>query len=275
MNLLLVGGSGLVGTAVTPYLQPHHTLRVLDLNAPQHDDVEYVEGSIADPEAVRRALDGMDSFITMAMKGGQGGFDRHHTMEQAIDNYTVNCLGHHVLLLTAFEMGITRGIYTGTMSVHNRHRTWYPSEAEVPLDGPNVYGLTKGLTEEICRYFAREYDMNLLVYRITGPCNRTMFIDRIKNPPGGPKLYYTDEEDMAEAYLAGLRFLGRAGGGQGDSGLSGSDQADSVQSGSDQAGSGRCEVFFISGDEDCEEMNMAKARELLGWAPSARKKLGI
>ena len=275
MNLLLVGGSGLVGTAVTPYLRPHHNLRVLDLNAPQHDDVEYVEGSIADPEAVRQALDGMDSFITMAMKGGQGGFDRHHTMEQAIDNYTVNCLGHHVLLLTAFELGITRGIYTGTMSVHNRHRTWYPSEAEVPLDGPNVYGLTKGLTEEICRYFSREYDMNLLVYRITGPCNRTMFIDRIKNPPGGPKLYYTDEEDMAEAYLAGLRFLGRSGGGQGDSGLSGSDQADSVQSGSDQAGSGRCEVFFISGDEDCEEMNMAKARELLGWAPSARKKLGI
>ncbi len=275
MNLLLVGGSGLVGTAITPYLQPHHTLRVLDLNAPQHDDVEYVEGSIADPEAVRRALDGMDSFITMAMKGGQGGFDRHHTMEQAIDNYTVNCLGHHVLLLTACEMGITRGIYTGTMSVHNRHRTWYPSEAEVPLDGPNVYGLTKGLTEEICRYFAREYDMNLLVYRITGPCNRAMFIERIKNPPGGPKLYYTDEEDMAEAYLAGLRFLDRAGGGPVGGGLAGSVQAENVQAGRGQAGNGRCEVFFISGDEDCEEMNMAKARELLGWAPSARKKLGI
>ncbi len=280
MNLLLVGGSGLVGTAITPYLQQHHSLRVLDLNAPQHDDVEYVEGSIADPDAVRRALDGMDSFITMAMKGGQGGFDRHHTMEQAIDNYTVNCLGHHVLLLTAFEMGITRGIYTGTMSVHNRHRTWYPSEAEVPLDGPNVYGLTKGLTEEICRYFAREYDMNLLVYRITGPCNRAMFIDRIKHPPGGPKLYYTDEEDMAEAYLAGLRFLDRAG-----SGPASGDQAGSVQTGDGQAGcdlaenvqhgSGRCEVFFISGDEQCEEMNMAKARELLGWEPMARKKLGI
>ena len=266
MNLLLVGGSGLVGTAITPYLQPHHSLRVLDLNAPQHDDVEYVEGSISDPDAVGRALDGMDAFITMAMKGGQGGHDRHHTMEQVIDNYTVNCLGHHVLLLTAFEMGITRGIYTGTMSVHNRHRTWYPSEAEVPLDGPNVYGLTKGLTEEICRYFAREYDMSLLVYRITGPCNRAMFIDRIKNPPGGPKLYYTDEEDMAEAYLAGLRFLDQV-----------TDQSQVQDQAQSQGvrGRGRCEVFFISGDEECEEMNMAKARELLGWAPSARKKLGV
>ena len=250
MNLLLVGGSGLVGTAVTPYLRQHHRLRVLDLEPPQHEVVEYVQGSITDPDAVRQALDGMDGFITMAMKGGQGGHDRHHTMEVAIDNYTVNCLGHHVLLLTAAEMGIMRGIYTSTMSAHNRHRTWYPSEEEVPLDGPNVYGLTKGLTERICRYFAREYDMNLLVYRITGPCNRAMFIDRIKHPPtAGPKLYYTDEEDLAGAYLAGLRFL--------------------------QNGRGRCEAFFISGDEDREEMNMAKARMLLGWEPVARKKLGI
>ncbi len=249
MNLLLVGGSGLVGTAVTPYLRQHHRLRVLDLKPPQHDDVEFVRGSIADPDVVRQALDGMDGFITMAMKGGQGGHDRHHTMEVAIDNYTVNCLGHHVLLLTAAEMGVMRGIYTSTMSAHNRHRTWYPSEEEVPLDGPNVYGLTKGLTERICRYFAREYDMNLLVYRITGPCNRAMFIDRIKNPPTGVKLYYTDEEDLAGAYLAGLRFL--------------------------QNGRGRCEAFFISGDEDREEMNMAKARMLLGWEPVARKKQGI
>lgn len=288
MNLLLVGGSGLVGTVVAPYLRQHHNLRVLDLKSPEHD-LEYVEGSIADPDAVRRALDGMDGFITMVMKGGQGGHDRHHTMDQAIDNYTVNCLGHHVLLYTAAEMGIMRGIYTGTMSVHNRHRTWYPSE-EVPLDGPNVYGLTKGLTEGICRYFAREYDMSLLVYRITGPCSRAMFIDRIKHPPGGPKLYYTDEEDMAEAYLAGLRFLDQAGNGQGGNGQAGcgqndsnqadTDQASNAQTGSGQAetgqaGSGRCEVFFISGDEKCEEMNMEKARELLGWEPVARKKLGI
>ena len=292
MNLLLAGGSGLVGTAVTPYLQHHHNLRVLDLVPPRRGDVEYLQGSITDPDAVRGALDGMDAFITMAMKGGQGGHDRHHTMDQVLDNYTVNCLGHHVLLYTAAEMGIMRGIYTGTMSVHNRHRTWYPSEEEVPLDGPNVYGLTKGLTEQICHYFAREYDMRLLVYRITGPCNRAMFIDRIKNPPGGPKLYYTDEEDMAEAYLAGLRFLdGQAGRLAGRAAAfrlaataklaafrpaaGGSDQADSVQVGGGQPGSGRCEVFFISGDEKREEMNMAKARELLGWEPTARKKLGI
>lgn len=249
MNLLLVGGSGLVGTAITPYLQQHYRLRVLDLEPPQHDAVEYVHGSIADANCVRQALHGMDAFISMVMKSGQGGHERHHTVEQAIDNYTVNCLGHHLLLYTACELGITQGIYTSTMSVHNRKRKWYPSEDEIPLDGPDVYGLTKGFTEGVCQYFSREYDMNLLIYRITGPCSRSMFIDRIKRPPAGVKLYYTDEEDLANAYLAGLKFL--------------------------HTGHRGCEVFFISGDENHEEMDMGKARLLLGWEPVSRKRLGI
>ena len=82
MKLLLVGGSGLVGTAVIPYLRQQHQLRVLDLKPSQHDGVEFVKGSITDPSAVRLALDGMDGFITMVMKSGQGGRDRHHTMDQ-------------------------------------------------------------------------------------------------------------------------------------------------------------------------------------------------
>ena len=134
VKVLLVGGSGHVGTLVTPYLQQVHELRVLDL-APPSRDVDFVEGSIADPEALARALDGMDTFITVVMKGGQGGFTRDHTPQLAIDNYTVNCLGLHLLLLTAHDLGIHCGIHTGTMSQHHRGRDWYPGPGEdhVPL----------------------------------------------------------------------------------------------------------------------------------------------
>lgn len=247
MNILLVGGSGHVGTFVTPYLRRRHTLRILDVIPPKYDDIDYVEGSIADPDAVRRALDGMDTFITMVMKSGQGGFTRDHTIQQAIDNYTVNCLGLHLLLYTAAEMGIMSGVHTGTMSEHNRSRTWYPSEDEVPLDGPNVYGLTKGFSERICRYFAREFGMNLTVLRITGPSTRAQFLERRANPPPGAKLYYTDEEDLANAYLAAIDFV--------------------------QTGHGRFDAFFISGDADHQEMNMSRAKALLGWEPQAHRKL--
>ena len=249
MNILLVGGSGLVGTFVTPYLRQRHTFRVLDLTPPQHTDIDYLAGSITDPDTLRGALDGMDTFITMVMKGGQGGFEKGHTTEQTIDNYSVNCLGLHLLLHTAVEMGIKNGVYTSTMSVHNRARTWYPSEEESPSDGPNVYGLTKRFGEDICRYFAREFEMNVAALRITGPSTRRQFIDRLKNPPGPPKLYYTDEEDLANAYLAAVDFV--------------------------QTGQGRYEVFFISGDTTHEEINMSKAKMLLGWEPQTQKNLGM
>ena len=71
MNLLLVGGSGLVGTAVTPYLQQHHNLRVLDLNPPRHDDIEYIQGSITDPTRCAGPWTAWTGSSTMAMKAAR------------------------------------------------------------------------------------------------------------------------------------------------------------------------------------------------------------
>ncbi|HTX00092.1 MAG TPA: hypothetical protein VMD59_15015, partial [Acidimicrobiales bacterium] len=67
MKVLLVGGSGMVGTFISPYLAPHHSLRVLDLCPPSAAGVEYLQGSITDPEALRRALEGCDSFVNLVM----------------------------------------------------------------------------------------------------------------------------------------------------------------------------------------------------------------
>ena len=251
MKILLAGGSGGVGSATIPYLRKQHEIRVLDLNPPTHD-VEFVEGSIADPKALDEALEGVDSFITMVMQGGQDGLERQHSVEHAVGNYQTNCLGLHLLLLKAFELGIKAGVHTSTMSAHNRKRRYYPSEEEVQLDGPNVYGLTKGLSEQICRYFAREYDMSLAALRISGPRNREQFLAQYDDPPRRPwgqQLYLTDEEDLANAYLAALDFVHKS--------------------------HGRFDAFFIAGDTDHEEMNMSKARTLLGWEPLASKRLGL
>jgi nucleoside-diphosphate-sugar epimerase len=251
MKILLVGGSGHVGTFITPYLKKQHELRVLDMVPPQHE-VEYIKGSIDDPAVLKEALDGVDAFITMVMKGGQDGVERTHTIEQAQANYAVNCLGLHLLLLTACEMGISRGVHTSSMSAHQRERRYYPSEEDVPMDGPNVYGLTKRFSEEICRYFAREYDMSLVALRITGPRTREQFLEQYNNPPRRPwgtPLYITDEEDMARAYLASLDYVFK--------------------------GHGRFDSFFISGDAEHAEVNMSKAKMLLGWEPRAQVELGL
>ncbi|MBI2965958.1 MAG: NAD(P)-dependent oxidoreductase [Chloroflexi bacterium] len=249
MKILMIGGSGHVGTFVTPYLRERHQLRVLDVRPPKHPDVEFVQGSITNPGDLRKALEGVDTFINMVMKSPQGGSSTDQTIPIITENYEVNTLGLHLLLFTAQEMGIKRGVHTSTMSVHHRARSWYPSEDELPLDTPSAYGLTKGFGELICRYFCRWFDMNIIALRITGPRTRAQWIDERKTPPERTtgRLYVTDEEDLARAYLAAL---------------------DAVQ-----VGHGRFDAVFIAGDEHEKEHNLSKARRLLGWTPRTHLEL--
>ena len=59
----------------------------------------------------------------------------------------------------------------------------------------------------------------------------------------------TDEEDLAAAYLAAIDFAsGRAG---------------------------RFDAVFIAGDEKGEEVNLGKARQLLGWEPRTHLKVEL
>lgn len=250
MKVLMVGGAGHVGSFVTPYLRQHHQLRVLDLQPPRHPDVEYVEGSITNPDDLRRALDGVDTFVNMVMKSPQGGSVTDQTLVQIVENYQVNTLGLHLLLWTAQGMGVTRGVHTSTMSVHYRERTWFPSEELVAYDTPSVYGLSKGFGEQICQYFARWFDMNLLALRITGPRTREQFLAERRQKqqdPNSVRLYVTDEEDLAAAYLAALEAV--------------------------QVGHGRFDAVFIAGDEAESEHNLSKARRLLGWQPRSHRYL--
>lgn len=250
MKVLLVGGSGHVGSFITPYLREKHELRVFDLKPPRHEGIEFVEGSVTDPEALRRALEGVDTFIYLVMQGGQGGSVNTQNIPTIISNYDVNAKALHLLLFIAQEMGITRGVYTSSMSVHYRKRDWYPSEELVPLDTPSVYGLTKGFGERICQYFARWFDMNLIALRITGPRTREQWLEERRNPrvyADGSRLFVTDEEDLANAYLSALEAV--------------------------QTGHGRFDAVFIAGDEAQKEHNLSKAKRLLGWEPRAQRRL--
>ena len=251
MKVLLVGGAGHVGTFISPYLRTQHSLRVLDLRPPRATDVEYVEGSITNPDDLRRALDGMDTFINLVMKSPQGGSVTDQTVTQILENYEVNTLGLHLLLWTAQAMGVKRGVHTSTMSVHYRERRFFDAEELVPLDTPSVYGLTKGFGEQICQYFARWFDMNLLALRITGPRTREQFLAERRQKQldlTSVRLYVTDEEDLARAYLAALEAV--------------------------QVGHGRFDAVFIAGDENEEEHNLSKARRLLRWQPTSQRYLG-
>ena len=250
MRVLLLGGAGHVGSFITPYLRERHQLRVLDLRPPRHAGVEYVEGSVADPDALRRAFAGVDAFVWLVMRKPQGGARRDQDVPTIVENYEVNTKALHLALFVAQELGVLRGVYTSSMSVHERLREHFPAEELVPFDTPTVYGLSKGFGELICQYFARWWGMNLIALRITGPRTRAQYLEERRTPivyETGRPLFVTDEEDLARAYLAALQAV--------------------------QVGHGRFDAFLIAGDEAEAEHNLSKAKRVLGWEPRSHRLL--
>ena len=242
MKVLLVGGSGHVGTMTLPYMKPHHQFRVLDLRPPKDTSVEYVEGSVTDPAVVQQAVEGVDTFIYMVMRRPTDHNASTASFGDIIANHEANLMGLHIVLHAAKEAGIRHGVYTSTFTVHERTRNRFISEEETPLDNPGVYGLTKGLGERICEYFCREHQMSIIALRITGPSTRQQWLERRRQPKSEPvHIWWTDEEDLARAYLAALSV---------------------PHTGFD--------AFFIAGDEEQREINLSKAKRVLGWQPMTR-----
>jgi len=206
-----------------------------------------VQGSITNPNDVSRALNGVDTFINMVMKGPQGGSVTDQNLTQIVENYEVNTLGLHVLLWTAQGVGIKRGVYTSSMSVHYRERPFFDTEELVAYDTPSMYGLTKGFGEQICQYFARRvrHEPRRVAYYRPPRTRAVLASAPARNPVSATCTGPTRR--TWRAYLAALEAV--------------------------QVGHGRFEAVFIAGDEHEREHNLSKATRLLGWQPTSQRHL--
>ncbi len=232
MNVVLIGGSGIVGSLVTPYFKEKHLLKIFDLRPPQDTSLNYFHGSITDHEAVLKAIKGMDALVYMAMgsldwnewPGTNSGFD-------------ANVKGLHFALKAAAAEGITQAVYCSSMSVYANLHNRYFFDEEISPDETNLYGFTKWLGEEVCKNACRRWGMNISALRLCLPTAREKWLSETK---AGTPTIATVDEDVAKAMLSALEL--KAG----------------------------FQSFMISGDYEQKIMNMAKAKRLLGWEPKAR-----
>ncbi len=233
MKILIVGGSGVVGTLVVPILAQTHAIRIFDLRPPQHANVECVQGDILAYADLAKAVAGMDSLVYMAM----GSLDWAE-IRGVVSAFDVNIKGLHLALRAAHEAGITQAVYTSSMSIYAGdlvQRTF--ADEDLTPDAVNLYGFTKWLGEEVCRNAARLWGMNVNALRLCRPVPEDRWLR--ENAAGRPILQ-TTASDVARAIAAALEFRGGF------------------------------QAFIISGDYENKIMQMDKARRLLGWEPLAR-----
>jgi nucleoside-diphosphate-sugar epimerase len=233
MKVLVVGGSGIVGRLIAPFLAETHTLRIFDLSPAQLDNCDYIQGDVTRYDDLVAAVSGMDALIYLAM-----GNLYWKELSGVLSAFDVNIKGVHLALLAAHQAGITQAVYASTMSVYadNLMQRYFADEDLTP-DAAHFYGFTKYLGEQVCQNATRLWGMNVNSLRLCHPRSEETWMS--ETVLGVPTIATTGE-DVARAFLAALKFRGGY------------------------------QAFTISGDYENKIMNMSKARRLLGWEPLAR-----
>lgn len=125
-HVLITGGAGFIGSHLADQLlAAGHRVRALDCLKPQvhgeeptrpdylADEVELIRGDVRDPDAVRAALEGIDTVYHFAAMVGVG-----QSMYQLNEYTSVNQLGTATLLEAIMQQRVDRLVVASSMSVY-------------------------------------------------------------------------------------------------------------------------------------------------------------
>jgi dTDP-L-rhamnose 4-epimerase len=206
-RVLVTGGAGFIGSHLADeLLSKGYRVRALDslaeqVHGPDADrpgylspEVELVEGDVRDPQAVRRALQGVDAVYHFAAAVGVG-----QSMYEIAGYTGINNLGTAVLLEALIERPVERLIVASSMSIygegyyraadgrivpgHERSReqllahdwelrdeqgevlTPVPTDESKPPTLSSVYALSKYDQERLCLMVGRAYGIPTVALR--------------------------------------------------------------------------------------------------------------
>ena len=156
MNILILGGNGMLGPWTIDALAGRHNLRVTDINdAPEGFEHEYVKLDAADLDGVVDAAADMDVIVNLSVL-------REHR-KLAFD---VSTRGNYNMMIAARKHGIGRVVNTGPhfQTVGPQYEEWdFGLNPDMPPQpGTRLYALTKSLGQEITRVFAERHGIQVL-----------------------------------------------------------------------------------------------------------------
>ena len=171
MKVLITGGLGWLGKALSEQVSTRHRVCAFDLERPDVErersefegDVLY--GSVTDYSEVLAAVEGQDAVIHAAVASTV-------TRGQYVDvtdtvPFDVNLRGTCNVLEAMRRQGVTRFIQIASAETHVEHPDGtFLDDSSTYFGRPSYYDLTKCLQEEICRWFAHHHDLDITLLRL-------------------------------------------------------------------------------------------------------------
>jgi len=162
-NVLVTGGSGLLGRFVVAAFEGRCNVSVLDLKPPVQD-VHFHQADITDLQAVRAAMRGMDAVVHLA------GYDDGDAPEET-DYVRVNLSGAWNVLLAAEEVGVkvlaAASSTAATGIGRDNPPDYLPIDEDHPLRPRRAYDVAKQAMEVMGEAFSRRSPMRVAMLRPT------------------------------------------------------------------------------------------------------------
>ena len=165
---LVTGGAGFIGSHVAEALvQGGYRVRVLDdfstgkkANLGKIEkEIEWVEGSICDEGAVRKAIQGVNYVFHLAANRAV-----LRSVDQPLETNEVNVTGTLRLLVAARDEKVRRFIFSSSSSVYGDTQKFPSCEEDLP-NPQSPYAASKIMGEYYCRIFHSLYGLETVALR--------------------------------------------------------------------------------------------------------------
>jgi UDP-glucose 4-epimerase len=172
MKVLITGGAGFIGSHVAEHFQGKAQVRVLDNLRTGYRrnldglDVEFIEGSILDREAVKRAVEGVDYIFHLAAL-----ISVPESMSKPQECVDLNVTGLLNVLTAAAEAKVTKLVLASSAAIYGNNPTVPKVETMFP-EPLSPYAVTKLDGEYYCDLFTRTTSLEtacLRFFNVFGP----------------------------------------------------------------------------------------------------------
>ncbi|MBT3267010.1 NAD(P)-dependent oxidoreductase [Candidatus Poribacteria bacterium] len=152
-KVLVLGACGNIGPFVTPGLEDDYGLTLSDI-VPHPHGTPTIDVDVTDYGQVRDAARGMDAIINLTV-----------VRPDPVLSFQVNVRGALNAMKAAAEHGIPKVLHTGPEQIrHGRYDHDFDLNDPPHMPGVGYYFLTKHLSNEICRTYAREHDITTVCF---------------------------------------------------------------------------------------------------------------
>jgi nucleoside-diphosphate-sugar epimerase len=200
MKILLTGAAGFLGVPLFHSLtEAGHQVRGVDRASRDNSPPELEVADILDRDTCYDLLQGIEAVVHVAKHSNEFLPDKQRLL-------TENLAMNTNIFQTAREMEVKTVVFASSIQAFGAGTKGgendTPSLAYLPIDGDlparptNVYGLSKQLSEEMLRYYAREADMSCTALRFPFLARSPQHANRFRNG------LYTDRINEGWSYLS-------------------------------------------------------------------------